>query len=430
VPTLIGLTLTDNDGRYTLEMIEPGTYYVMAGQIDAPSYYPGVSALSSAKSILVTAGARITGLDFKTAVPLMYVVSGRVMLQPGQKLAPGSRMTLAGAEAGTVRPDGMFEITGVRPGNYSLRLAPDAFLFAMPVVVEDRNVTGIEFPNAAMVSVNGSVVMEDASSAPNISVSFVDIRQNRILDVATRRSFAFFAPEGELRAAAKRVPNGYQVKSFTAGSVDLLRNSLKLSVTEPVVALTMTLKTVPTVAFGGRAVSSRGVLQPLRSIRMESAEKLEPLQGAVQPDSSFAFDRIAPGDYTATLVTGSDELRMYVTVPPEGRLDAEIVIPELRHASVRLGIEANVPEGARPVITLQFETAGAMKKLAIDGSSGETPLKLSLREGQYRVTATIREAAGTGTTRVKKLSSGTIDLLTFPLDVGENLEEIQVTIGR
>jgi hypothetical protein len=163
---------------------------------------------------------------------------------------------------------------------------------------------------------------------------------------------------------------------------------------------------------------------------MESGEKLEPLQGAVQPDSSFAFDRIAPGDYTATLVTGSDELRMYVTVPPEGRLDAEIVIPELRHASVRLGIEANVPEGARPVITLQFETAGAMKKLAIDGSSGETPLKLSLREGQYRVTATIREAAGTGTTRVKKLSSGTIDLLTFPLDVGENLEEIQVTIGR
>jgi hypothetical protein len=72
-----------------------------------------------------------------------------------------------------------------------------------------------------------------------------------------------------------------------------------------------------------------------------------------------------------------------------------------------------------------------MVPLVIDGSSGEAPLKFSLHKGQYQVTATIRES-GTGSerTRVKTLSSGTVDLLRSSLNVGESVEEIQITIGR
>src|SRR5262245_3881673 len=72
---LIGLTLTDSNGRYTIEMLEPGTYYVTAGRVDALSYYPGVNTLSSAKSILVTGSARISGIDFRTVLPLVHAVS-------------------------------------------------------------------------------------------------------------------------------------------------------------------------------------------------------------------------------------------------------------------------------------------------------------------------------------------------------------------
>ena len=126
---------------------------------------------------------------------------------------------------------------------------------------------------------------------------------------------------------------------------------------------------------------------------------VESLQGTVQPDGSFTFDRIAPGDYTAAMfVAGSEEFKVKVTVPAEERRDAEIVIPAPRQLSVRLGIEKSVPAAARPLVTLRFvEAAGAMTPLAVDGSFGESPLKFSLREGQYRVTATVREAvAGSG----------------------------------
>jgi hypothetical protein len=75
--------------------------------------------------------------------------------------------------------------------------------------------------------------------------------------------------------------------------------------------------------------------------------------------------------------------------------------------------------------------AGDTVPLTLDGSAREIPLKFSLRDGQYRVSATIREsAAEAGRTGVKTLTSGTVDLLTSPLNVAEDVEEIRITIGR
>jgi hypothetical protein len=429
VPTLIGLTLTDNSGRYTLEMIEPGSYYVTAGRVDAPSYYPGVNAASSAKSILVTSGARISGIDFKTAQPLTYSVSGRVVLQPGQNLPPLSRMTLAGASRleTSVNSDGMFEFNPVAPGEYTLRLSRDPFS-AMAIVVADR-MTGIEF-RLGIVSVTASVVMEDGTAAPNVSLSFKNVAQNRTVDVTTRGPFSFYAPEGEYQVTA-RLRNGYQVKSLTAGNADLLNGSLKLSSTEPAVAVTLTLNTAPIVPFHGRAVSPQGVLQPVRSIRMEQ-NGAEPVHGTIQPEGSFSFNNVSPGEYTAVLTAGSQESRVRVAVPLDGRRNAEIVIPNLRQLAARLTIESNVPTSANPVVTLRFVgAAGDTVPLTLDGSAREIPLKFSLRDGQYRVSATIREsAAEAGRTGVKTLTSGKVDLLTSPLKVAEDVEEIRITIGR
>src|SRR5206468_2910042 len=105
-----------------------------------------------------TAGARVSGIDFKSFVPLLYNVSGHVVPQPDQKLvpAPGYRMTLTGtvSQEQPIRSDGTFEFTRVPPGKYNLRPVPDAFSVPMPVVVEDRNLAGIEFPVQTVVSVN------------------------------------------------------------------------------------------------------------------------------------------------------------------------------------------------------------------------------------------------------------------------------------
>src|SRR5688572_27464981 len=38
---LVSLGMTDSAGRYRLESIPPGRYYVVAGFVDGPTYYPG-----------------------------------------------------------------------------------------------------------------------------------------------------------------------------------------------------------------------------------------------------------------------------------------------------------------------------------------------------------------------------------------------------
>jgi hypothetical protein len=435
VTTLIGLTQTDTNGRFTLELADPGPYYIMAGELAAPSYYPGVSALSSAKSILLAAGARISGIDFKTAVPLFYVASGRVALPPGHKILPGSRMALAGpvSQEQPIRPDGTFEFSRLTPGRYILKLLPEGSLFATPLVIEDRNITGIAYPNAPIVWVSGSVTMEDSSAAPNVSLAFEDASQNRVMEVATRQSFAFFAPEGEFRASIKSLPNGYQVTSLNADGIDLLSNSsLKFSETRPVVSIAMTVKEIPTVPFAGRAVSPRGIAESVQSIAMKGSGNVEAMQGTVQPDGSFAFDRVAPGDYVATIsLSGSNPVKTRVNVPSDGKRDARIVIPESRYLSVRLDIDGSVPAAARPVVTLRFEGNGTVTPIVVDGSSAGVPLRFELRQGTYRVSANVREStAGATGTRVKTLTSGSVDLLNSPLDVSADNPEIVVSIGR
>src|SRR5262245_54521177 len=43
---MVSIAMTDNEGRYRLENVLPGRYYIAAGLVDFPTYYPGVTAQS------------------------------------------------------------------------------------------------------------------------------------------------------------------------------------------------------------------------------------------------------------------------------------------------------------------------------------------------------------------------------------------------
>lgn len=58
------LAETDEQGRYTLEAIPPGRYFIAAGRLDAPTYYPGTTDMATAREVLVTAGSTVQSIDF------------------------------------------------------------------------------------------------------------------------------------------------------------------------------------------------------------------------------------------------------------------------------------------------------------------------------------------------------------------------------
>src|SRR4030095_14393121 len=53
----VSLAETDSTGRYRLENIPPGKYYIAAGLTDLPTYFPGAVTVAAATVISVTSGS-------------------------------------------------------------------------------------------------------------------------------------------------------------------------------------------------------------------------------------------------------------------------------------------------------------------------------------------------------------------------------------
>jgi hypothetical protein len=61
---MASLAETDAEGRYRLEAVPPGRYYISAGRVDFPTYYPGTSVLAEGSLVLVTTGATVSNINF------------------------------------------------------------------------------------------------------------------------------------------------------------------------------------------------------------------------------------------------------------------------------------------------------------------------------------------------------------------------------
>lgn len=61
---MAGLAETDEQGRYTLENVPPGRYYIAAGRLDLQTFFPGTQTMAEATAVTIVAGATLSGMDF------------------------------------------------------------------------------------------------------------------------------------------------------------------------------------------------------------------------------------------------------------------------------------------------------------------------------------------------------------------------------
>lgn len=62
--SLASIAETDELGRFRLENVPQGRYYVTAGRVENPTYYPGTMEIRSAKIVSVTAGTTVAAVNF------------------------------------------------------------------------------------------------------------------------------------------------------------------------------------------------------------------------------------------------------------------------------------------------------------------------------------------------------------------------------
>jgi hypothetical protein len=63
--TMTSLSRTDESGKFRLENIPPGHYFISAGRVDAPTYFPGSLKIDEGKSVLVESSVLLSGIDYQ-----------------------------------------------------------------------------------------------------------------------------------------------------------------------------------------------------------------------------------------------------------------------------------------------------------------------------------------------------------------------------
>jgi hypothetical protein len=362
---LLGISQTDADGRYRLEGIPPGRYYIFAGLIDLPSYYPNATALDRAKAIVVDAGSTVSGIDFSMARPAGLTVSGRLAIPSTMRLDENATLTVSltpqtrGAAAGflqsKVGPDGSFEFLRVSPGEYRLSSNLGGST-PLNLKVVDVDLTDTVIPVAdcnAGVLVSGRLVGTFPPLPRSISLAGSGAGCGATTQVEADGSFTFSkVPEGAYQLQLTPAPLGWSATRLTVEKSDVTGMEIQLPAM-------LQVKGRAFVEDGSPfPKASRGGLMPIRAIRANGGES----GTSVQDDGTFEL-LLPKGSYR--LSVPGIPANYYVKSMSSGFADLEtssLVVGDTPPAEIHLtlGLVRRPQSGVRLSGHLSLAAAGAL----------------------------------------------------------------------
>jgi protocatechuate 3,4-dioxygenase beta subunit len=187
-----GLRMTDEEGVYRITRLPDGRYLVSAGITETEkmgtqipravhypeTFHPDVSDPSGARSVEITEGAEITGIDILIAETLKtFDIKGRVVKAETGEPVEGIEIfyMLYREGSGTAAPragharsnsDGEFVFQSVLPGKYAIypQVGGEREYFSEPAICEitDDGIDGVEVKLQQGGSISGTVVIEGA----------------------------------------------------------------------------------------------------------------------------------------------------------------------------------------------------------------------------------------------------------------------------
>jgi len=185
---MIGSSSTNDLGEYRIYGLVPGQYYVSATLRNdccaestepmayAPTFFPGTGSSADAQKITVVAGQTVSGINITLRPVVAARVSGTAFDAQGRPLAgafvdlmPRARFVPGGSGGASTRPDGTFIISGVTPGEYTLRAsmqgAQDEYA-AADVTVAGGDVSGVQLVATKSTLIRGRIVFEPGKAKP------------------------------------------------------------------------------------------------------------------------------------------------------------------------------------------------------------------------------------------------------------------------
>jgi hypothetical protein len=330
----------------------------------------------------------------------------------------------------------------VLPGNYTARTIPAVVLApALPITVGTTNLGNVELRIPATKEISGKITIRGAVPVPRVIFSLangaaapaanapasITISQGVVIsttagtvqvptNVGPDGTFKVTLPEGEraISIVPSSLPTGYSVDSFVYGSVDLLKNPLRVALNDTAeIAIAVDATTVKPHSISGKVtglLTTQGVRVVLQGGNLGTG-----VESPVAADGSFGFSDILPGNYSARLSLSGHVISASVNVGNNDVSNLVINYPRLFSIGAHVLVEGDTANPASvPAITLEARnTAGAVVSSSPSTSSSPTPLVMTLSDGEHRITVRSVPAGYT----LKSMQYGTTDLQKSPLKI-------------
>jgi hypothetical protein len=250
--TLVSQGKTDASGKYRLEDVPPGPYYILAGNLDAPSYYPGVNDFAKAKLVDVRAKTLVGDVNFEVELPSTGRGGARSSAPSPSPSAPNGRGVPSPGRASSVP--------------------------SLPKAVPPSD------PN--VIEVKGHVVLKgDSTAPPPAGIVFQLGSVSKELAVARDGTFTLSLKRGDQSIAVASLPDGYTLESLSS---------------QPLV-VTLIAESRPRFRLIGRLLDDE-MEQPLAGEQVELVLPTgEVVRTAVNAQGMFTFNKLFSGKYTLRL---------------------------------------------------------------------------------------------------------------------------------
>jgi hypothetical protein len=322
------------------------------------------------------------------------------------------------------KPDGTFEFTTVLPGNYSLEANTPIGVTSTPItVVSGKDLTNLEIKTPLAREVPGRVIINDPARPrvgfliypANQPTATVAARRTQVPTSADGR-FTLLLPEGEHRLVfdTNLVPPGFALKSATYGSLDIQANPIKIAVTDTAeLTLSFDSAGVTPVSVSGR-VNGLTSATNARVFLIANATDGS-LDTAVNPDGTFTFPKVFPGQYQARFSLNSGQAQTAVTV---GNTDKTNVVLNYSRQFMLTGqvVMEGFPVDTPPVsLTVEVKRADAVGSPIVARPTNVGVLRIMAPDGE--LTFAVRDIPPGY--QVKSFTYGDLDVLKNPLKLDD-----------
>ncbi len=418
---LAGLTQTDNDGRFRLENIPPGRYYIVLDPLDTPSYYPGVTKPERATIVTVSDASVIEGMDFKipdfgggkvygrlappprplsSAVtvnmatnPNLSGLTGATVFQAILNLPSNTAITLNNAGVITslnssqtvsvsVKADGTFEFPKARTGSYIISTSPGIGLSTRSVEIDDVDLRDVD-----LVAGTAAAIARGVTVRGHVAGNPIPDLMDDLTVALTDRSITG-APRVPVNSDGSFTFTNVQPGSYVAITIPSPNVSLQTEVRVGKQDID-DIQVVPpaTIQIPGRIEIEGGGKLKAVSVPMTIEVYHLPVSTplfTIQPDATFKIHvlegenrlllRNVPADYSVVSMTygNSDLLRNPLVPDPSNTEGIRIVLaPESRGALHRVRGQVD----GLPAFAIGPNTKVVLYGAGIGQRVAETPLK-------------------------------------------------------